>query len=75
MIGVSDVLGAALLCGIHGDTGENTLFEDGDGANTALGAVGLAMNLRPYDLVSQEIRAPHENRILSEEVLPPGNAL
>jgi hypothetical protein len=28
------VLGAALLCAIHGATVENTLFEDGDGANT-----------------------------------------
>ena len=25
---------AALLCAIHGATVENTLFEDGDGANT-----------------------------------------
>jgi len=30
---VVDVLGAALLCAIHGTTIENTLFEDGDGAN------------------------------------------
>ncbi|KAK8299589.1 hypothetical protein V6Z12_D05G332900, partial [Gossypium hirsutum] len=28
------VLGAALLCVIHGAIVENTLFEDGDGANT-----------------------------------------
>ncbi|KAK4707324.1 hypothetical protein R3W88_033098 [Solanum pinnatisectum] len=34
MIGVVGVLGAALLCAIHGATIENTLFEDGDGANT-----------------------------------------
>jgi photosystem II P680 reaction center D2 protein len=27
-------VGAALLCAIHGATVENTLFEDGDGANT-----------------------------------------
>jgi photosystem II P680 reaction center D2 protein len=27
-------LGAALLCAIHGATVENTLFEDGDDANT-----------------------------------------
>ncbi|KAE9610929.1 Photosystem II D2 protein [Lupinus albus] len=97
-----------LLCAIHGATVENTLFEDGDGANTfrafnptqaeetysmvtanrfwsqifgvafsnkcwlhffmlfvlvtglcmsALGVVGLALNLRAYDFVSQEIRA------------------
>ncbi|KAL5646660.1 hypothetical protein ACJX0J_002150 [Zea mays] len=32
--GVAGVLGAALLCAIHGATVENTLFEDGDGANT-----------------------------------------
>ncbi|CAG7901061.1 unnamed protein product [Brassica rapa] len=108
MMGVAAVLGAALLCDIHGATIENTLFEDGDGANTfrafnptqaeetysmvtanrfwsqifgvafsnkrwlhffmlfvpvtglwmsALGVVGLALNLRAYDFVSQEIRA------------------
>jgi len=34
MMGVTGVLGAALLCAIHGATMENTLFEDGDGANT-----------------------------------------
>jgi photosystem II P680 reaction center D2 protein len=33
MMGVAGVLGAALLCAIHGATVENTLFED-DGANT-----------------------------------------
>jgi photosystem II P680 reaction center D2 protein len=33
MMGVAGVLGAALLCAIHGAV-ENTLFEDGDGANT-----------------------------------------
>ncbi|KAK4434431.1 Photosystem II D2 protein [Sesamum alatum] len=33
-MGVSGVLGVALLCAIHGATIENTLFEDGDGANT-----------------------------------------
>ena len=32
MMGVAGVLGAALLCAIHGATVENTLFEDGDGA-------------------------------------------
>jgi photosystem II P680 reaction center D2 protein len=34
MMGVVGVLGASLLCAIHGATMENTLFEDGDGANT-----------------------------------------
>jgi photosystem II P680 reaction center D2 protein len=34
MMGVAGVLGAALLCAIHGATVENALFEDGDGANT-----------------------------------------
>ncbi|KAL5067429.1 hypothetical protein RYX36_018316 [Vicia faba] len=34
MMGVAGVLGATLLCAIHGATVENTLFEDGDGANT-----------------------------------------
>ncbi|XP_047259770.1 photosystem II D2 protein-like [Capsicum annuum] len=107
-MGVAGVLGAALLCAIHGATIENTLFEDGDGANTfhafnptqaketysmvtanrfwsqifgvsfsnnrwlhlfmlfvlvtslwmsALGVVGLSLNLRAYDFVSQEICA------------------
>ena len=111
MIGVAGVLGAALLCAIHGATVENTLFEDGDGANTfrsfnptqaeetysivtanrfwsqifgvafsnkrwlhffilfvpvtglwisAVGVVGLALNLRAYDFVSQEIRAAED---------------
>ncbi|XP_052880959.1 photosystem II D2 protein-like [Gossypium arboreum] len=88
-MGVVGVLGAALLCAIHGATVENTLFEYGDGANTfrafnptqaeenysmvtancfwsqifgvtglwmsALGVVGLALNLRAYDFVSQEL--------------------
>ncbi|KAK8491530.1 hypothetical protein V6N12_057959 [Hibiscus sabdariffa] len=111
MMGVAGVLGAALLCAIHGATVEKTLFEDGDGANTfrafnptqaeetysmvtanrfwsqifgvafsnkrwlhffmlfvpvtglwmsALGVVGLALNLRAYDFVSQEIRAAED---------------
>nr|YP_010044976.1 photosystem II protein D2 [Blidingia minima]QPF96241.1 photosystem II protein D2 [Blidingia minima] len=95
MMGVAGVLGAALLCAIHGATVENTIFEDGDGANTfrafnptqaeetysmvtrlwiptftfvpvtglwmsALGVVGLALNLRAYDFVSQEIRAAED---------------
>ncbi|XP_035835855.1 photosystem II D2 protein-like [Helianthus annuus] len=34
MMGVAGIFGAALLCAIHGATVENTLFEDGDGANT-----------------------------------------
>nr|YP_009589668.1 photosystem II protein D2 [Selaginella remotifolia]QBL76251.1 photosystem II protein D2 [Selaginella remotifolia] len=34
MMGVAGVPGAALPCAIHGATVENTLFEDGDGANT-----------------------------------------
>jgi photosystem II P680 reaction center D2 protein len=34
MMGVVSVLGVALLCAIHGATVENTLFQDGDGANT-----------------------------------------
>jgi len=110
-MGVAGVLGEALLCAIHGATVENTLFEDGDGANTfrafnptqseetysmvtanrfwsqifgvafsnkrwlhffmlfvpvtglwmsAIGVVGLALNLRAYDFVSQEIRAAED---------------
>ncbi|CAN6454791.1 unnamed protein product [Victoria cruziana] len=34
MMRVVGVLGVALLCAIHGATVENTLFDDGDGANT-----------------------------------------
>ncbi|KAI5057158.1 hypothetical protein GOP47_0027173 [Adiantum capillus-veneris] len=34
MMGVAGVLVSALLCAIHGATVENTLFEDGDSANT-----------------------------------------
>uniref|UniRef100_A0A0E0NEA4 Photosystem II D2 protein n=1 Tax=Oryza rufipogon TaxID=4529 RepID=A0A0E0NEA4_ORYRU len=111
MMGVAGVLGAALLCAIHGATVENTLFEDGDGTNTfrtfnptqaedtysmvtanrfwsqifgvafsnkrwlhffmlfvpvtglwmsAIGVVGLALNLLAYDFVSQEIRAAED---------------
>jgi photosystem II P680 reaction center D2 protein len=111
MMGVAGILGGALLCAIHGATVENTLFEDGDGANTfrafnptqseetysivtanrfwsqifgiafsnkrwlhffilfvpvtglwisAVGVVGLALNLRAYDFVSQEIRAAED---------------
>jgi photosystem II P680 reaction center D2 protein len=33
MMGVVGVLGVFLLCDINGATTENTLFEDGDGAN------------------------------------------
>ena len=105
MMGVVGVLGATLLCAVHGATVENTLFEDGDTnifhafnptqaeetysmvtANrfwsqifgvafsnkcwlhffmlfvqvtslwmSALGVVGLALNLCAYDFVSQKI--------------------
>ena len=109
--GVAGILGGALLCAIHGATVENTLFEDGDAANTfraftptqseetysmvtanrfwsqifgvafsnkrwlhffmlfvpvtglwtsAIGIVGLALNLRAYDFVSQELRAAED---------------
>jgi len=34
MMGVAGILGGALLCAIHGATVENTLFEDGNQANT-----------------------------------------
>ncbi|KAH0743331.1 hypothetical protein KY290_031324 [Solanum tuberosum] len=110
-MGVAGVLGATLLCAIHGATVENTLFEDGDGANTfrgfnptqaeetysivtayrfwsqifgvtfsnkrwlhffmlfvpvtdiwmsALGVIGLALNLRSYNFVSREILATED---------------
>eukprot|EP01035_Chromulina_nebulosa_P024303 gene24303-31616_t len=111
MMGVAGILGGALLCAIHGATVENTLFEDGDAANTfraftptqseetysmvtanrfwsqifgvafsnkrwlhffmlfvpvtglwasAVGIVGLALNLRAYDFISQELRAAED---------------
>ena len=111
MMGVAGILGAALLCAIHGATVQNTIFEDGDAANTfraftptqaeetysmvtanrfwsqifgvafsnkrwlhffmlfvplaglwtsAIGIVGLALNLRAYDFVSQELRAAED---------------
>ena len=37
MMGVAGILGGALLSAIHGVTVENTLYEDGDGANTFKG--------------------------------------
>lgn len=37
MMGVAGVLGAALLCAIHGATVQNTLFKDTDGRNTFRG--------------------------------------
>jgi photosystem II P680 reaction center D2 protein len=71
MMGVAGILGGALLCAIHGATVENTLFEDGDAANTFRAftptqseetycIVGLALNLRAYDFVSQELRAAED---------------
>ena len=94
MMGVAGILGGALLCAIHGATVENTLFEDGEQANTfkafeptqeeetysmvtanrffmlfvpvmglwtsSIGIIGLALNLRAYDFVSQEIRAAED---------------
>ncbi|OMO67163.1 Photosynthetic reaction centre, L/M [Corchorus olitorius] len=44
MMGVAGVLGAALLCAIHGATVENTLFVDGDGANTLNRRQGILLD-------------------------------
>lgn len=111
MMGVAGILGGALLCAIHGATVENTLYEDGDQANTfkgfeptqeeetysmvtanrfwsqifgiafsnkrflhflmlfvpvtglwmaSIGMIGLALNFRSYEFVSQEIRAAED---------------
>ena len=111
MMGVAGILGGALLSAIHGVTVENTLYEDGEGANTfkgfqsdqeeetysmvtanrfwsqifgiafsnkrwlhffmlfvpvmglwtaSIGIIGLALNLRAYDFVSQELRAAED---------------
>lgn len=53
MMGVAGVLGAALLCAIHGATVENTLFEDGDGANT-FRAFNPTQAEETYSMVNQE---------------------
>jgi photosystem II P680 reaction center D2 protein len=128
MMGVAGILGGALLCAIHGATVENTLYQDGDKANTfkafeptqeeetysmvtanrywsqifgiafsnkrflhflmlfvpvtglwmaSIGMIGLALNFRAYDFVSQEIRAAEDpsyetfytkNQLLSEGI-------
>ncbi|KAL5645769.1 hypothetical protein ACJX0J_004105 [Zea mays] len=87
MMGVAGVLGAALLCAIHGATkliqwslltafGPKSLvllfsnkrwlhffmlFVPVTGLwMSAIGVVGLALNLRAYDFVSQEIRAAED---------------
>ena len=110
-MGVAGILGGALLSAIHGVTVENTLYQDGEQANTfkgaltalkkkrpirwllltvsgprylelllainaisflyvvctcyglwtsSIGIIGLALNLRAYDFVSQEIRASED---------------
>ncbi|KAF3682058.1 Photosystem II D2 protein [Capsicum annuum] len=51
MMGVFGVLGTALLCSIHGATIENTLFEDGDGANT-FGAFNPTQAEETYSMVN-----------------------
>ena len=53
MMGVAGVLGAALLCAIHGATVENTLFEDGDGANT-FRAFNPTQAEETYSMVNQQ---------------------
>ena len=108
MMGVAGILGGALLSAIHGVTVENTLYEDGEQANTfntfdstqeeetyqwlrrtawsqifgifsnkpvahffilcsvmglwtsSIRIIGLALNLRAYDFVSQELRASED---------------
>jgi photosystem II P680 reaction center D2 protein len=74
MMGVAGVLGAALLCAIHGATVENTLFEAFHGAFGLVGfmlrqfEIARAISLRPYnaiafwayDFVSQELRAAED---------------
>jgi len=108
---MAGILGGALLSAIHGVTVENTLYEDGEQANTfkafdttqeeetysmvtanrfwsqifgiafsnkrwlhffmlfvpvmglwtsSIGIIGLALNLRAYDFVSQEVRAAED---------------
>jgi photosystem II P680 reaction center D2 protein len=51
MMGVVGVLGATLLCAIHGATVENTLYEDGDGANT-FRAFNLTQAEETYSMVT-----------------------
>ena len=51
MMGVAGILGGALLSAIHGATVENTLYEDGDGANT-FKAFEPTQNEETYSMVT-----------------------
>ena len=51
MAGVAGILGGALLSAIHGATVENTLYEDGDGANT-FKAFEPTQNEETYSMVT-----------------------
>jgi photosystem II P680 reaction center D2 protein len=51
MMGVTGVLGGALLCAIHGATVENTLFKDSKGFNT-FGAFSPTQSEETYSMVT-----------------------
>ena len=52
MMGVAGILGGALLSAIHGVTVENTLYEDGEGANTFKGAFQSDQEEETYSMVT-----------------------
>ena len=56
---VAGVLGAALLCAIHGATVENTLFEDGDGSNTFRAFNPTQAGIGDLKLPSTDVRASY----------------
>lgn len=53
MMGVAGVLGATLLCTIHGTIVENTLFKDGDGGNTLHAFIPINQFKETYSMVIQ----------------------
>ncbi len=80
MMGVTGVLGGALLCAIHGATVENTLFKDSKGFNT-FGAFSPTQSEETYSMVTANrawmapLDQPPAHFVFPEEVLPRGNAL
>jgi hypothetical protein len=61
MMGVAGVLGAALLCAIHGATVENTLFEDGD---SSLRVIKVYILLYLIKLIILNFLQSHKIRII-----------
>ena len=61
---VVGVLGADMLCVIHGATVENTLFEDGDGANIfrVFNLTQTFLNLKKKLLLTRGVQKTRENQ-------------